>query len=59
VIPVPEIKRVRISDATPFIIIGCDGIWDCIKSQNCVEFFFEKVKKNTGPYSVVVAELMD
>ena len=29
---VPEIKTVQISDQDKFLIIACDGIWDCLSS---------------------------
>lgn len=32
VIPVPEIKIEKISKDTPFFVVGCDGIWDCVTS---------------------------
>ena len=59
VVPTPEIKKMKISAKTPFVIIGCDGIWDCIDSQKCVEFFNERIDEDTGPYSELVGELMD
>ena len=32
VIPVPEIKVEKISKDTPFLVVACDGIWDCVES---------------------------
>ena len=33
---VPEIKREK-TDGAAFLIIACDGIWDCLTSQEAVE----------------------
>ncbi len=35
---VPEIKKEKIENAA-FLIIACDGIWDCLTSQEAVETF--------------------
>ena len=33
---VPEIKVEKVSNKNEFIVIACDGIWDCLTSQECV-----------------------
>ena len=32
---VPDITVTEITDDTDFVILACDGIWDCITSQKC------------------------
>lgn len=29
---VPEIRKEKISNETAFLILACDGIWDCLTS---------------------------
>jgi serine/threonine protein phosphatase PrpC len=47
-----------ITDKTPFIILGCDGIWDCITSKKCVKFFNERINQ-IDSFIPAVSELMD
>lgn len=32
----PEVKIEKINKNHEFLIIACDGIWDCLQSQECV-----------------------
>mmetsp|Transcript_472 Transcript_472/g.847 ORF Transcript_472/g.847 Transcript_472/m.847 type:complete len:98 (-) Transcript_472:67-360(-) len=32
----PEVKRVELTAADEFVIIGCDGLWDCLSNQEVV-----------------------
>jgi len=36
---VPEIRSVDMQPKDNFLIIACDGIWDCKSSQECVDSF--------------------
>ena len=38
----PEIKVEKITSDTEFLIIGCDGIWDCLTNEKAVATFREK-----------------
>ena len=35
---VPEIQKEKLSEETAFLILACDGIWDCMSSQECVSY---------------------
>jgi serine/threonine protein phosphatase PrpC len=37
IVAVPEV-RVAPLDKAQFIVVACDGIWDCLKPQECVDF---------------------
>ena len=32
----PEVRQVARSSADQFVILACDGIWDCLSSEDCV-----------------------
>ncbi|KAJ8449609.1 hypothetical protein Cgig2_005631 [Carnegiea gigantea] len=39
----PEINTIELSDDDEFIVIACDGIWDCMSSQELVDFVREQL----------------
>lgn len=48
---VPEIKVEKIDKNAEFLIIACDGIWDCMTNQEAVDFVKEQastLKKKSG-----------
>ncbi len=49
----PEIKTYKLGPETPFLFIACDGIWDCLTSQEGVEFVNENLPKKTKVSQVV------
>ncbi len=38
---VPEIKTVKLTKQHDFLVIACDGIWDCLTSQECINYVRE------------------
>ena len=47
----PDISKSPITKDTDFIICACDGIWDCMTSQQAVEFVVKakaKIKEYTS-----------
>jgi serine/threonine protein phosphatase PrpC len=56
---VPDIKKVALTTEDKFVIIACDGIWDCLTSQQCVDFFHKNIKaRKSGQPSVKCIEDM-
>lgn len=57
IIPTPDIRMEKISGNTEFLVVACDGIWDCFSSQEAVDFIAKKIKKEK--ISKIIEEMMD
>ncbi|XP_030971109.1 probable protein phosphatase 2C 21 isoform X2 [Quercus lobata] len=40
----PDIKTVELCDDDEFLVLACDGIWDCMTSQQLVDYVREQLK---------------
>nr|GEV82812.1 probable protein phosphatase 2C 60 [Tanacetum cinerariifolium] len=40
----PDINSVELCDDDDFLVLACDGIWDCMSSQQLVDFVSEQLK---------------
>ena len=45
IIPVPDIRVEKITPDTKFLIVACDGIWDCRTSQEAVGYVRKRLRK--------------
>ena len=54
----PDIKKEPIANDTAFLIIACDGIWDCLENQAAVDKFGELIPKK-AKLSQVVEDVFD
>ena len=41
----PDIRKEKITTDTSFLILACDGIWDCLTSQEAAELVGDLLKK--------------
>ena len=56
----PDIKVVDFSNDIDFVIIGCDGIWDCLKNQEACDFVIKKLKENPDiKISNIIEDMLD
>ena len=57
----PEITVEKIMADCEFIICACDGIWDCMSSQEAVNFVQDRLKKKKGKDSLgaLVEDMLD
>ena len=58
ILAMPEVRREKISPNTEFLILACDGIWDCLTSQEAVDLVGESFKK-TEKVSTVIENMFD
>ena len=45
----PDIVSVTLADDDEFIIIGCDGIWDCLSNEAAVAYVRERIETKPTP----------
>ena len=57
VIPIPDIRIEKITPDIKFIFVACDGVWECISSQDLVKFVSGKIGKESN--SKIIEDLMD
>ncbi|CAN8284212.1 unnamed protein product [Cochlearia groenlandica] len=43
----PDIRNIELCDDDDFLVVACDGIWDCMSSQQLVDFIHEQLKTET------------
>ena len=46
VIALPDITKIEDTEGIDFIIMGCDGVWDCVKRQMVCDFVEKEIKEN-------------
>jgi len=46
VISLPEITKIEDTEDIDFIIMGCDGVWDCVKRQMVCDYVEKEIKDN-------------
>ncbi|KAJ0258133.1 PPM-type phosphatase domain-containing protein [Hirschfeldia incana] len=45
----PEIKQIRLTEDDEFLIMGCDGIWDVLTSQEAVSIVRRGLRRHDDP----------
>ncbi|KAL1168126.1 hypothetical protein V6Z11_A05G064100 [Gossypium hirsutum] len=54
----PDINTVELCDDDDFLVLACDGIWDCMSSQMLVDFIHEQLRSETK-LSVICERILD
>ena len=56
----PDLTIENIMSDINFIVIACDGIWDCLTNEECCDFISERLKKDPKTkLSKIVEEMFD
>jgi len=42
----PEVRSIKLTADTEFLILACDGIWDVMSNQKAVDFLHQKCYSN-------------
>lgn len=58
--PLPDVKVIDLDSKVDFMILACDGIWNCMTSQEAVDFIAERIKrKKKANLSSICVELFN
>ena len=56
----PEVSVESFNSDCNFIILACDGVWDCMTNQEICDFISERLKKDpTIKLSKIIEEIFD
>ena len=56
----PDVKIENFNNDIDFVVIACDGIWDCKTNQEVCDFFMNKFKKEpNAKISKLIEDLFD
>jgi serine/threonine protein phosphatase PrpC len=53
----PEVNSESIDSGTDFMVLACDGVWDVLTSQQCIDFIYERLGQK--PLSNIVEDILD
>lgn len=54
----PDVKVEKISNECDFLILACDGIWDCFTSREAVNYVLDKTEEQPK-ISKVIEDMLD
>ena len=54
----PDVTTFQLEKGDEFIVLACDGVWDCMSSQEVVDFVRERLPKGNSLVAIA-EELLD
>ncbi len=54
----PEINSLKLTSECEFIILACDGVWDCVDAQKLCETVSQKLRSKIQ-ISAIISEIFD
>ncbi|KAI8822612.1 phosphatase 2C-like domain-containing protein [Fimicolochytrium jonesii] len=54
----PDVTERKLEDTDEFVVIACDGIWDCMSNQEVIDFVRQKIAEGTD-LPQICEQLMD
>jgi serine/threonine protein phosphatase PrpC len=45
----PDITHIHLTPEDEFLILACDGVWDCMTNQQCVDFVRARLSSPSPP----------
>ena len=61
----PDLARISLTPDDEFLVLACDGVWDCMTNQECVDFVRSRLQarreegREGEPLSRVAEEVVD
>ncbi|KAJ1533888.1 Protein phosphatase 2C 2 [Nowakowskiella sp. JEL0078] len=55
----PDISERKLEKTDEFLIIACDGIWDCMTSQQVIDYVRERIVLENGNLGLICEQIMD
>lgn len=55
----PEITKIKSLEGIEFIIMGCDGLWDCVEPQKLCESISRRLKDKEVKISSIISDVFD
>ncbi|KAJ3386955.1 Protein phosphatase 2C 2, partial [Lobulomyces angularis] len=55
----PDIIQRDLEEGDEFLVIACDGIWDCMSNQEVVDFVRYRITEKEGNLKEIAEDLMD
>ncbi len=57
----PDIKELKRSSDIDFLVLACDGIWDCLTNHQAVDYVYDQWAraKATAPVSGIIENMFN
>tara|TARA_B110000305_G_scaffold238857_1_gene305230 strand:+ start:1430 stop:1708 length:279 start_codon:yes stop_codon:yes gene_type:complete len=53
----PDLVKVELEEGDEFIVMGCDGIWDCLSNAEAVKYVRDRI--DATPPKEIIEEMLD